>query len=46
VVLLVPEGIGRLFEIVVERLRPRRLEHRVIEPDLGKLAAAIRGSRK
>ena len=45
VVLLVPEGIGRLFEAAVERLRPRPVEHRVIEPDLRGLAAAIRGSR-
>jgi branched-chain amino acid transport system permease protein len=42
VVLLVPEGIGRLFEVVLERLRPRSIEHHVAAPDLPRLASAIR----
>ena len=45
VVLLVPEGIGRLFEIVLERLRPRREASPVLEPHAGRLASAIRRHR-
>jgi branched-chain amino acid transport system permease protein len=46
VVLLVPEGIGRLFEIVLERLRPRQREASpVLEPHAGRLASAIRRQR-
>jgi hypothetical protein len=28
VVLVVPEGVGRLFEVLAERLRPRRIAER------------------
>jgi branched-chain amino acid transport system permease protein len=42
VVLLIPEGIGRLFEIVLDWIRPRRIESHVVAPDLERLAAAIR----
>jgi branched-chain amino acid transport system permease protein len=42
VVLLLPEGIGRLFQIVMERLRPRRLESVPIAPQPERLAAAIK----
>lgn len=42
VVLLLPEGIGRLFDILVERLRGRRAESHVVRPDLERLAAALR----
>ncbi|HYF59690.1 MAG TPA: branched-chain amino acid ABC transporter permease [Burkholderiaceae bacterium] len=42
VVLLVPEGIGRLFEVVAERIRPRRVESVPVRPDLPRLARAIR----
>jgi branched-chain amino acid transport system permease protein len=42
VVLLVPEGIGRLFQMVLERLRPRDTTSPVLEPDAVRLAAAIR----
>jgi branched-chain amino acid transport system permease protein len=41
VVLLVPEGIGRVFEVLLERLRPRRAESHVVAPDLERLARAI-----
>jgi ABC-type branched-subunit amino acid transport system permease subunit len=41
VVLLVPEGIGRVFEVLVERLRPRQSESHVVAPDLERLARAI-----
>ena len=41
VVLLVPEGIGRVFDLISERLRPRRLESTVVNPDLPRLARAI-----
>lgn len=44
VVLVVPEGIGRLFEVVSERLRPRRLASVPVKPDLPRLARAIRGN--
>ena len=42
VVLLVPEGIGRLFEIVFERFRPKHVSNSVLQPDTHRLAAAIR----
>ena len=45
VVLLLPEGIGRLFEVIVERLRGRRVESRPVAPDLARLAAAIKVGR-
>jgi branched-chain amino acid transport system permease protein len=41
VVLLVPEGIGRVFELLMERLRPRRGESHVVKPDLERLERAI-----
>jgi ABC-type branched-subunit amino acid transport system permease subunit len=44
VVLLVPEGIGRVVELAAERLRPRALRHHVVSPELDRLAAAIRAS--
>ncbi len=42
VVLLVPEGIGRLFELLLARLRPERAASHVLQPDTDRLAAAIR----
>ena len=41
VVLLVPEGIGRVFEVIAERLRPRRIESVPVSPDLRRLARAL-----
>ena len=41
VVLVVPEGIGRLFELLRERLKPRPEQHQTIEPDLPRLARAV-----
>jgi branched-chain amino acid transport system permease protein len=41
VVLVVPEGIGRVVELAFERLRPRRLPQAAIEPDLPRLARAL-----
>jgi len=43
VVLVVPEGIGRMFEVMAERLRPRRVRHEAIKPDLPRLSRAIGG---
>ena len=43
VVLVVPEGIGRLFEIISERLRPRIVHREPITPDLNRLAKALKG---
>jgi branched-chain amino acid transport system permease protein len=45
VVLLVPEGIGRVFELLIERFRPRRRESHVVKPDLARLAKAIENGR-
>jgi len=45
VVLLVPEGIGRVFELLIERFRPRRGESHVVKPDLERLARAIQGGQ-
>ncbi len=45
VVLVVPEGIGRLFEVIGERLRPRKLDSVPVRPDLPRLARAIRERR-
>ncbi|MES2102250.1 MAG: branched-chain amino acid ABC transporter permease [Pseudomonadota bacterium] len=42
VVLIVPEGIGRVFELIGERLRPRAERHNAIAPDLPRLVRAIR----
>ncbi|HEX4986634.1 MAG TPA: branched-chain amino acid ABC transporter permease [Burkholderiales bacterium] len=44
VVLLVPEGIGRVFELLIERYRGRRGESHVVKPDLERLARAIEAS--
>jgi ABC-type branched-subunit amino acid transport system permease subunit len=46
VVLLVPEGIGRLFELALERVRPRKIESVPIQPDLERLSAAIRKGQR
>ncbi len=45
VVLVVPEGIGRMFDILAERFRPRRVLHEAITPDLPRLSRAIGGHR-
>jgi branched-chain amino acid transport system permease protein len=45
VVLVVPEGIGRMFEVLAERMRPRRVGHAAIAPDLERLSRAIGGQR-
>ena len=45
VVLVVPEGIGRMFELIGERFRPRRVQHEAITPDLPRLSRAIGGQR-
>jgi len=42
VVLVVPEGIGRMFEIITERLRPRVVHREPIAPDLARLAKALK----
>ncbi len=42
VVLLVPEGIGPLFEVLLARLRGWRSQSWQVTPDLGRLAAACR----
>jgi branched-chain amino acid transport system permease protein len=42
VVLVVPEGIGRMFEIITERLRPRTVHREPITPDLNRLAKALK----
>ena len=41
VVLAVAEGIGRMVEVVIERVRPRVVSNEPIEPDLPRLARAI-----
>ena len=41
VVLVVPEGIGRVFELIAQRLRPRSAESVPVAPDLPRLARAI-----
>jgi branched-chain amino acid transport system permease protein len=43
VVLVVPEGIGRMFEIISERFRPRIVHREPISPDLKRLAKALKG---
>ena len=45
VVLLVPEGIGRLFEIGLERVGGRKTDSMPVSPDLARLAAAVRTER-
>jgi branched-chain amino acid transport system permease protein len=44
VVLLVPEGIGRVFEAIAERLRPRRVHSVPVSPELERLARALEGN--
>ena len=41
VVLAVPEGIGPMVEVLMERFRPRVVSNEPIEPDLPRLARAI-----
>ena len=41
VVLVVPEGIGRMFELIGDRLRPRAVKNEPITPDLPRLARAL-----
>jgi ABC-type branched-subunit amino acid transport system permease subunit len=45
VVLLVPEGIGRLFEMVLERVRGTKIDSMPVSPDLARLAAAVKVER-
>jgi branched-chain amino acid transport system permease protein len=45
VVVLVPEGLGRLFEAAVGRVKGRSLESMPVVPDLARLAAAIKVGR-
>ncbi len=45
VVLLVPEGIGRVFELLLERFKSRRGESHVVKPDLERLARAIESEK-
>ena len=42
VVLVVPEGIGRVFDIIRERLRPRVVHREPISPDLARLDRALK----
>lgn len=42
VVLVVPEGIGRMFEIIGERIRPRTVQGEPVTPDLTRLARALK----
>lgn len=46
VVLLVPEGIGRLFAIAAEWLSPKQEAHAVVQPDLARLAQAVKSGRE
>lgn len=41
VVLVVPEGIGRVFELLRERWRPRPVESPPISPDLARLSRSL-----
>ena len=41
VVLVLPEGIGRMVETISERIRPRRVSHESVKPDLARLARAL-----
>ena len=42
VVLVVPEGIGRVFQVISERLRPRVVHRQPINPDLARLDRALK----
>ena len=44
VVLLVPEGIGRVVEVLREKLRPRKVESVPLQPNADKLARCLRRS--
>lgn len=41
VVLVVPEGIGRVFELLAERWRPRKVMNETVQPDLARLQKAL-----
>lgn len=41
VVLAVPEGIGRVFESIGERIRPRRIESIPVSPQIDRLARTL-----
>lgn len=41
VVLLLPEGLGNLFAMLREKIRPRQLQKHVVAPDLVRLSLAI-----
>ena len=43
VVLVSPEGIGRVVELIMERFRPRHQRHEGITPDLERLSRTIGG---
>ncbi|WP_162581440.1 branched-chain amino acid ABC transporter permease [Variovorax sp. PBS-H4] len=43
VVLVVPEGIGRMLELIGERIRPRVVHRQPVKPDLARLARALGG---
>ena len=45
VVLVVPEGIGRMFELLAERWRPKLAAHDEVAPDLARLKRALGGPR-
>lgn len=45
VVLVIPEGIGRLLALVSERWKPRKVQHDAVKPDLPRLQRAIGGPR-
>lgn len=42
VVLVVPEGIGRMFEVVAERIRPRVVHREPVTPELARLARILK----
>ncbi|QHE86896.1 branched-chain amino acid ABC transporter permease [Hydrogenophaga sp. BPS33] len=41
VVLVVPEGIGRVFEVLQERWKPRKVANETVQPDLVRLQRAL-----
>jgi len=45
VVLLVPEGIGHVFQVLIERFRSARGERHGVKPDLERLSKAVQGGR-
>lgn len=46
VVLLVPEGIGQVFRVIIEKLRPPHRKSVPVQPDLARLAHAIRSEER